>query len=350
MKKILILSFLITAGIVNTVQAQYATKKVKTKHQLYTDSLKAVKYDFMFPILGQAAYKQGFDIPYPIGMMANYMWLEQGIVIDNMELGLKTDSIDLPLTPVDFIQFGENKNTSYTVNVRPDVWVFPFLNVYGIFGKGRSVTEVNLVAPVAFRSVVDQSVSTAGVGLLTAFGIGPLWTSIDANWTWNKPELLDQAVRVNVLGIRLGHTFTFAQKPSRNVAVWVGGMRVKMNSETSGAVTMSDALPQETWDRKNEIVTDYNYWYDNEATPREKIIADKTLTPIVERLENADGDAVIRYGMDKQVKEMWNMSLGAQFQLNKNWMVRSEGGFIGDRKSFLLSLNYRFLGIKKMGN
>jgi len=35
--------------------------------------------------------------------------------------------------------------------------------------------------------------------------------------------------------------------------------------------------------------------------------------------------------------------IGIQYQMNKRWMLRSEGGIIGDRKSLLLSLNYRFL-------
>ena len=59
-------------------------------------------------------------------------------------------------------------------------------------------------------------------------------------------------------------------------------------------------------------------------------------------MQAADGEAIIKYGMDKQVAEMWNMVVGAQFQLNKNWMLRSETGIVGDRKQFLLSLNYRF--------
>jgi len=48
--------------------------------------------------------------------------------------------------------------------------------------------------------------------------------------------------------------------------------------------------------------------------------------------------------MDKQTKQLWNGVVGMQYQLNKKWMLRSEVGIIGDRKSFLLSLNYRFLG------
>jgi len=52
---------------------------------------------------------------------------------------------------------------------------------------------------------------------------------------------------------------------------------------------------------------------------------------------------VVRYGLDKRTKQKWNGVVGAQFQYNKNWMLRTEAGIIGDRKSFLLSLNWRFL-------
>jgi len=347
--KISILSTLFLFLIAQHCQAQYTSKRVKSKYQVYTDSLKNVNYNYVFPILGQGAYKKGFDIPYPMGIMTNFIWMDQGIDITNLQLGLKTDEKDIPLTTVDFIDFGENRNTSYAFNIRPDIWIFPFLNVYGLFGYGKSHTEVNLVAPVALKSVVDQNITTAGIGVMGAFGIGPIWLSIDANWTWNKPELLDKAVRVTVLGLRLGHTFTFKKRPDRNIAVWVGGMRVNMSSDTKGAIAMKDALPPETWDRRDEIVNEYNVWYDN-LPPTKKLIVDATPVPdIVDRLAAADGDAVISYGMDKQVKEMWNGIIGAQFQLNKHWQFRSEGGIIGDRKSFLVSVNYRFLGFRKKG-
>ncbi|MFK5856870.1 MAG: hypothetical protein QM503_12130, partial [Bacteroidota bacterium] len=320
--RLIILISIISVVAVQHTQAQYVTKKIKSKHQIYTDSLKNVEYNYVFPILGQGAYKKGFDIPYPIGVMVNYIWMDQGIDITNMQLGLKTDDKDIPLTPVDFIDFGETRNTSYAFNIRPDVWVFPFLNVYGLFGYGESRTEVNLVAPVALKSVVEQSITTAGVGVMTAFGIGPVWLSVDANWTWNKPELLDKAVLVNVLGLRLGHTFTFKQRPDRNIAIWAGGMRLNMSSDTRGAVAMKDALPPETWDRRDEIVDQYNTWY-NGLPPAKQALVDETAVPdIVDKLAEADGDAVIRYGMDKQVLEMWNGVIGAQFQLNKSWQFR----------------------------
>lgn len=348
-KSILYISgILIALCTFQQVTAQYSNKKVRSKYELYTDSLKQVEYDYVFPIFGQKTYKKGFDIPYPIGVMGNYMWLKQGILIDNLQLGIKTDDKDIPLTPVDFIEFGDNTNVSYTVNIRPDVWVFPFLNVYGIFGYGNSNTEVNLVAPVALTSVVDQGITTYGFGVLGAFGIGPVWMSVDANFTWNKPELLEKSVPVNVLGMRVGHTFTFKNKPERNIAIWVGTMRASMGAETVGEIQLSDALPPETWERADEIVSNYWDWY-NSLDPEKPLDqrkiekADEVLTPIINKIDEADGSTIIRYGMDKQVKEMWNGVIGAQFQMNKHWMVRSEGGIIGDRKSFLFSVNYRFL-------
>ncbi|MGI9530432.1 hypothetical protein [Lutimonas sp.] len=326
-----------------SASAQYVNTKIKTKHEAYIDSLKQVEYNYVFPILGQGAYRKGFDIPYPAGLMANYMWLRQNLIFDNMKLGIKTDEIDIPLTDVDFIEFGENINTSHAFNVRPDLWILPFLNVYGIFGGGQSRTEVNLTAPIPLYSNVEQGLRTAGIGIMGAGGIGPVWFSVDANFTWSKPDLLDKPVQVNVLGIRLGHTFKFKHKPERNFAIWGGAMSMQMNSDTSGEILLIDAIPPETWEKKDELVTNYYDWYNNEATPPQKIVADKVLTPIVERIDAADGSTIIRYGMDKQVQERWNGTIGGQFQLNKRWMFRSEAGLIGNRKSILVSVNYRFL-------
>ena len=106
-----------------SLDAQYASRKISKKQQAYTDSLKNVEYNYIFPILGQQAYSRGFDIPYPAGLMANYIWMKQGIVIENFQLGIESESVDLPMTPIDFIDFGTNTNTSYAVNFRPDLWI-----------------------------------------------------------------------------------------------------------------------------------------------------------------------------------------------------------------------------------
>jgi len=170
--------------------------------------------------------------------------------------------------------------------------------------------------------------------------------SIDFNNTWNKPDLLEKAVRANVLGIRLGHTFVFKNKPERNIALWVGGMRANMQSETRGELALIDALPQEVWDNKDQFVADYTVWREtnyNNLTPQQKIAVNTVIDPLVASIDARNGEAIIRYGLDKSPTELWNGVIGGQFQLNKRWMFRTEAGLIGDRKSFLASFNYRFL-------
>ena len=348
MKNISIISLFFAILFSAPSYAQYATTKIKDKHQAYTDSLKQVKYDNVFPIWGQKAYQKGFDIPYPTGIMVNYFYVKQGLIIDNLRLGLLTDNQDIPLTGVDFIEFGNNYSTANTVMVRPDVWVLPFLNAYGIFGYGNSTTEVNLTFPFELQSVVDQSVQTSGFGLTAAGGLGPVWIAIDGNITWTKPELLDKAVKVTAFGMRFGHNFVNKSKPYRNFGIWVGAMKATLSSETIGQIKMKDVLPPEVFDRADEIASEYYNWLGslNPNNPADAIKIEKAnqiLTPLVERIEAADGEAIVRYGLDKSLKQAWNGLIGAQFQWNKNWIIRTEAGIIGDRKSYMLSLNYRFL-------
>ena len=339
--------FLALLIISSSVYPQFAQRKVSKKQKEYIDSLKQVEYNYVFPIWGQEAYKQGFDLPYPAGIMANFVYIKQGLILEDMQLGIKTEDVDIPLTDVGFIEFGENTSTVWATNVRPDLWIFPFLNVYGIFGYGKSNTLVNLVYPLSFQSSVDQNIRTAGFGITGAFGLGPLWVALDGNWTWNKPDLLEKPVYTKVFGIRLGHSIVFPHKPESNIALWVGGMRLRMGAETVGEIQLADALPQDVWDRKDEIVNDYWDWYNglDPSNPSDQVqikAADEVLTPIVERIDDLDGDATIRYGMNKRPAEEWNMVVGAQYQFNKRWIIRGEGGIIGDRKSLLLSMNYRF--------
>jgi len=360
MKKIYILLILLLTTPM-WMSAQYSTKITNKsgKYERYIDSLKNLKYNRVFPFWGQKAYSRGIDIQYPIGFMANYFYVDQGVTIDNFQLGFDNahDGLfEFPLQPLpdSILSFGDNRNQSYSFNVRPDLWIFPFIDLYGIFGYGHSKTSVEVVSPLVpdgrFTSVVDQNIATYGFGVLLAGGIGPVWLSLDANMTWNKPELLDKATIANVVGLRMGKLFKFKNRPQSNFSLWIGAMYLTMQSETLGEVQLRDAIPQDFWDRKDQVVGNYWNWYNNEATPIQQTLADKIFTPIVDAIDNRNGESVVQYKMDKQTKAHWNGLIGAQYQLNKNWQFRAEGGVIGDRKSLLLSINYRMLGFKKKVN
>ncbi len=73
--------------------------------------------------------------------------------------------------------------------------------------------------------------------------------------------------------------------------------------------------------------------------------ADKVLTPIVENIDQVNGEGTVHYSLTKASKEQWNMLVGGQYQFDKHFQFRAEAGFLGSRSSLLFSLNYRF-GIK----
>jgi hypothetical protein len=283
--------------------------------------------------------------------MANYFWVNQGIDINNFQLGFENaydGLLDFPLQPLSdsILDFGNNSNRSWSFNVRPDLWIFPFIDLYGIFGYGQSQTTIEVNAfqytsnPIRFTSVVDQGITTYGAGVLLAGGVGPVWISMDNNITWNKPELLDEATMAWVMGLRMGKLFRFKNKPQSNLSFWAGTMYLSMQSKTIGAIALRDAIPDFD-NTKQQLIQDLE-----DKKGETGIIGDKLIDRLIEEIEQRNGESEVSYAMDKKAKKPWNALIGMQYQINKTWQFRAEGG-LGNRKSILLSLNYRFMGFKK---
>lgn len=342
-KKIgLYLVLLVTMYTTATEAQTGLTKSFSEKRKKYIDSLKKVNYNYMFPILGQQAYSKGYDIPYPVGIMVNYFNATQSIVIENIQLGF--EGPNKTVGPADFsglIQFGDNKSHLYNFNIRPDVWVFPFLNVYGLFGYAPTVnTTVELKEPFYLKSSPKQSGLTYGFGIMTAMNAGPVFISVDFNQTWSQLQLLDKAVSSNILGLRVGHSFVFNSKPEKNLTFWMGAMRLGIRSETKGRIQVGEAIG----DADQKFVDDVHAsdWYNNLGPLRQEIV-DQTLNSAVNKIN----DTYVVYSIDKHMKQQWSGCIGAQFQQNKRMIYRTEVNCIGDRFSVMLSYNYRVLGIKK---
>lgn len=302
------------------------------------------KYPYKFPLLGDKAYEKGFDIQYPFGAMLNYFTAKQDIEITEIAIGFSDGlSSDVPLTDLsELVQFGELSARATSVNVRPDLWVLPFLDVYGIIGKSWAETTVELTYPVEIKTVAELSGTSYGFGLTGAGGLGKFFFVLDGNWVWTMMTNFEDPVKVKNFSFRIGKAFKLAHNPESNLAVWLGAMRIKMGGVTEGNIRMGDLLPPETWTRRDEIVDNYWTWYDDNATLAEKLVADKILTPVMNRLAEADGSGTITYRIRKQPKQEWNMLLGGQYQFDKHHQIRMEGGILGNRSSLLLSYNYRF--------
>jgi hypothetical protein len=289
-------------------------------------------YHNVFPIWGKKAVKRGFDLPKPLGINLIGLYMNQGILIS--DLGLSTGSN--PLTPIDFIQFGDNRSTVYSANARLDLWVLPFLNVYGFGGRAQANTTVKLTAPLAFTSSVDQAGTYGGLGLTGAFGIKRNFVVADVNWSWSKFEKLDEPVFGRVFSARYGRTFKLGG-PKR-ASLWVGAMNQKFRSETNGSLLLSEAIPPDVVNKiKGALMNVQNQpWYMN-LTPPQKAVVDQIVNAL---LSSNPGNTTINYGLKKDPADPWNMLVGGNYDFNKRWTIRAEVGFIG-RTSVLLNAVYR---------
>ncbi|HWP70232.1 MAG TPA: hypothetical protein VNM36_03990 [Gemmatimonadaceae bacterium] len=299
--------------------------------QAERDSILAT-YHQVFPIWGRKAIERGFLLPLPVGLNINTFAMEQGVALS--ELGLSTN--ENPIQASEFIALGEATSRVASVNFRGDLWVLPFLNVYGMYGTAWASTTVPVTEPVQFTSDVDQTGSYWGVGITTTIGIKHNWLAIDVNWTWTDLEKLDVPVRGRVLGLRYGRSFKVNAKSRANY--WIGANNQKFATATDGSIALNEAIPPNVADSLQNALANYQNspWYQG-LGPLGKRAADSLVAGIMA----ADlGSTTINYHLDKAPADPWNMIIGGSYELTRNWHFRGEVGFIG-RVQALLVLNYR---------
>ena len=260
--------------------------------------------------------------------MFNTFAAKQNMIIDEIGLGVNNSGI---VDFSDYITFSDIQATIRNINVRPDLFIFPFWNVYGIFGYSWSETRVVLSSPIAFETTAELQGPNYGVGTNLAAGIGPIWISGDANVVWADLDKFEKPVMAVNTSFRVGHTFVDYDKPSRNVAIWAGAFGSFVDNRTVGAIDLREIIPPGAIgdELKNSD------WY-NGLGPARKAVVDEILDA------GAESDLIVNYDLAKRPANPWNMVIGFQYQFNKNWQLRAEAGMFGERSQFLASLNYRF--------
>ncbi|MBB1200277.1 hypothetical protein EGM70_08220 [Enterobacteriaceae bacterium 89] len=288
----------------------------------------------MFPIWGDEARARGYSLPLPFGVGVNYMNMRQNINVDSISLtGLNFRGYPIPNDMFD-IGVGNTREQSKTENLRLDMWVFPFLNVYGILGhtKGSSVSQISVNSdPSRYDSgtilhpnpdhIISQAVhagyesgalqdlkfklnfegTTYGAGFTLAGGYQNWFALVDTNYTQTNFDILDGKTSALTVSPRVGYRFNLQgiAGPS-HLSVWVGSMYQNVDQEFRG--NLSDLnLPS-------------------------------ALDSVVE-----DG----RFDVKQHLTSPWNMLVGAQYDVTENFNILTEFGF-NDRNSFFISGEYRF--------
>ena len=349
----------------------FSNKVVGKKNAALADSLKHSAYPYALPIWGEKATKRGYSLPYSAGVSLQYFGQRSDLVIENLMVGFNHG----PLHDLDqIVRFDKAKSRSDGISLRPDVWLFPFLNVYAILGRSAASTEVGYGIWLPDSSgheqqvthlgtKVDFTANTFGFGLTPTIGVGGGWLALDMNFTWTDVPQLDQPAQAFVFDPRAGKSFRL-RNPDENINFWVGGFRFAINTGTSGSIPLGDALPIDQWQSSvnqglaavEKLNADIDAWWTSLSDAQKQNPANiarynaskaalARAGSFLDAANAAVGNAAsssVQYSLDKRPEDLWNFITGAQYQLNKTWMFRAEVGFLNSRTHVIAGAQYRF--------
>jgi hypothetical protein len=199
---------------------------------------------FPLPFLGEAARKRGVELPLPFGVGLVYYNLHRAIKITDVRVGRNGVP---PASVSQFAQFASSANVN-NLNLKADVWLFPFLNLYAIVGGvwNKSTTNIDVTLPplrpagsprqgrIAVPAELDGSVG--GLGLTLAAGYGALFAAADFNAARADLGFNDKFKAV-ITSLRAGWNGKLDSRPLR---IWLNGTYWDTFTEAKGTVTDSD--------------------------------------------------------------------------------------------------------------
>ncbi|MDX7986947.1 hypothetical protein FE392_06325 [Xenorhabdus sp. 12] len=271
----------------------------------------------ILPIWGDAARAKGYNLPEPFGASYSYMNMRQNIVVDSIKFQF-TNPMFKPWESEIVIDAGATRQKSETHLLKLDSWILPFLNVYGVYGKteGKSKTNLNNIAALGDPNYVQNipfelnfKGKTFGGGATFAGGYNQFFATLDANYTRTNLDILDGDISAFVLTPRIGYEFVFnpliSGQGNSKVQVWVGAMYQDITQQFKGDVGGLNLPPELSLFDMIKPMTD------------------------------------IKFDVRQHLAHKWSNTVGARFEVTRNFNVISEVGF-GNRNTFFVSGEFRF--------
>ena len=258
------------------------------------------------PIWGAEAAARGHRLPLPFGTGATFYDARQPVTIKDLKLAIDGNE---PVSITGFAQVEEVDSEQRNTGVRFDVWLLPFLNVYGVAGHTKgSIDGVVSVAslPAVGKSAQDLKLNadfegpTVGGGLTFAGGLAvsdwhDLQTFImaDVNRTMTFLEFANQSLIAGtspvatVFSARIGLLGDVTQ--GARAQIWAGAMHQRIQEVVAGRVA----------------------------------------------------DASVEFIVTQFATYPWNGLIGGQVEIGRHFSLLAEGG-VGRRTSVLFGGTFRF--------
>ncbi len=343
MKKVKLLSFALLAVLFllpeAPSQAQVGGGVKLIGDQAVDDSIRKAEYPYALPFLAQKVQQRGFRLPYPVGVMINGFAGKQDVTISDLQVGFNggqmygLDSI---------VVFDKSVAHTQDVSLRIDLWVLPFLNVYGIYGSTWVHTEIGLREPIQLSTTVDFHGATYGFGATAATGLNNFFFTLDYNSVWSSFTQIDKPVYAQMITPRVGYTVHF--KGERNLAFWLSASRLYLSRTTSGQIDLGSMVPDFDGSRLLPIINSTKDDYPDMSLVKYQVMktAATDLYNNLPQINDQKNKTVIDYSLNKRPSHKFTGAIGMQYQLNRRYQFRTEIGLLGGRTSALFSVNYRF--------
>ncbi|AZQ61629.1 hypothetical protein EI427_05100 [Flammeovirga pectinis] len=320
------------------------------------------EYPYVFPILGQKVYDKGYSLPLPIGFSVSYINTSMGMGISDLGVGFKgLDSskpyfgAKIPQEKIDQIVKGpilESLNNNVTMatasgmNYRMDVYVLPFLNVYGMVSEVSGSTSIGLGGGSdtgGFGSTVDFDALAYGGGFTLAYGYKGWFSSVDINYALSDTDLLEEQIAIGTYSIRFGKKFN-VNHGKQSIAVYVGAMNRNFtnDSSTPGSINLNDVVKNEV-DLGQPIENIYSgLSRTQQALVKQVLGGAPDGSRINDHMNGMIDNTVVEYDIKKDLLQTWTVQCGFSIELNKHLAIRGEYGIADNNKFLMTGINYRF--------
>jgi len=277
-------------------------------------------WNHALPFLAQEVIDKGYDLPLPYGAGLIFSINDQEQSISELEVGINgRDKV-----PFGFVTFDQAITRTNSLNARIDAWLFPFLNVYAIYGPLEADADIEflidgngmlehlgiscegLVRPRLCDRLQDQnfllpihttpSGTSWGLGGVLAGGWSGWFVTIPFNYSRVDlgPTIAEGSPIVTVTP-RFGRNFVLGDLG--NLALFAGGNYLKSELQISGTY----------------------------------------------RIPVEDEELTFDYTVQQKNTDAWNLVFGFNWDINKqfSWSMEYDG-FIGTREAFIASVTWRF--------
>ena len=237
----------------------------------------------------------GMETPRTFGIGIDYFNLRQPFQLDSLTFVAPPGA---PLPPISDPSVITADSEIQNFDVKVDVWLLPFLNVFGIYGRIDGDTLVDLqglelpLPPQTQRVVIDYDGDVYGGGLVLAVGGERWFGSVTATFTdTDLSGDFESSVKATTIQPRIG------LRAGDGIDVWVGGYIIDAEESHQGTVNLDIGFGL--------------------------------------------GVIPIDFAVDLSQKEDFNPSIGMHMMLGESWEATAEIGG-GDRDTVLANFTYRF--------